>query len=62
MRDEADGTRSARWARLRFAIVGPLLAAPLAAGALRAELTRLAQQRWRHPITDAPVAFGVSTI
>jgi len=62
MRDETDGTRSARWARLRFAIVGPLLAAPLAAGALRAELTRLAQQRWRHPITEAPVAFGVSTI
>jgi transposase InsO family protein len=60
--EEADGTRAERWARLRFAIVGPLLAAPPAAGALHAELTRLAQQRWRHPITGAPVAFGVSTI
>jgi putative transposase len=62
MSDDADGPRSERWARMRFAIVGPLLAAPLAAGALRAELTRLARQRWRHPITGAPVAFGVSTI
>jgi hypothetical protein len=62
MRKDTDGPRSERWARLRFAIVGPLLATPLAPGALRAELTRLAQQRWRHPITDAPVAFGMSTI
>jgi putative transposase len=62
MREDADGPRSERWARLRFAIVGPLLATPLAPGALRAELTRLAQQRWRHPITGAPVTFGVSTI
>ena len=29
---------------------------------MRAELTRLAQQRWRHQITIALVAFGVSTI
>ena len=62
MRDPADGTRSERWARVRFAIVGPLLAAPLAPGALRAELARLAQQPWRHPITGAPVRFGVSSI
>jgi transposase InsO family protein len=62
MPDAADGSRSERWARLRFAIVGPLLATPLAPGALRGELARLAQQRWRHPITGAPVAFGISTI
>ena len=62
MSDDSDGPRAERWARLRFAIVGPLLATPLAPGALRAELTRLAQQRWRHPITEAPMTFGVSTI
>ena len=51
-----------RWARLRFAIVGPLLAAPPARRALRAALGRLAAQSWRHPITRAPVSFAFSTI
>ena len=47
---EAESGRD-RWARLRFAIVGPVLAAPPARGALRAALERLAAQSWRHPIT-----------
>jgi transposase InsO family protein len=51
-----------RWAELRFAVVGPLLAAPPGQGALRAALERLARTTWRHPITDEPVRFGVSTI
>lgn len=51
-----------RWARLRFAIVGPLLAAPPAPGALRGALQALAAQRWQHPGTGLPVRFGVSTI
>ena len=51
-----------RWARLRFAIVGPLLAAPPARRALRAALGRLAAQSWRHPITRAPVSFAFPTI
>lgn len=51
-----------RWARLRFAIVGPLLAAPPARGELRAALARLAEQSWRHPVTAEPVRFGVSTL
>ena len=33
-----------RWARLRFAVVGPLLASPPPAGRLCAELERLSQQ------------------
>jgi transposase InsO family protein len=51
-----------RWARLRFSIIGALLAAPPAKGALRAALKQLAKREWRHPITGAPIRFGVSTI
>ena len=51
-----------RWARLRFSIIGALLAAPPAKGALRAALEQLAAREWRHPSTGAPVRFGVSTL
>jgi putative transposase len=51
-----------QWARLRFSVVGRLLAAPPEKGALRAELEALAAQVWRHPSTGKPVRFGVSTI
>jgi putative transposase len=51
-----------RWAQLRFSVVGQLLAAPPAKGALRAALAKLAAQSWRHPTTGAPVRFGVSTL
>jgi transposase InsO family protein len=50
------------WARLRFAIVGSLLAAPPARGALRAALGRLAAQSWHHPSTRASVSFAFPTI
>ena len=51
-----------RWARLRFSIIGALLAAPPAKGALRVALEQLAAREWRHPSTGAPVRFGVSTL
>jgi len=51
-----------RWARLRFAIVGPLLAAPPEPGELRELITVLATKRWRHPVTGDDVQFGRSTI
>ena len=51
-----------RWARLRFAVVGQLLAAPPGKGALQAALRELAQRTWRHPVTGEPVRFGLSTI
>jgi hypothetical protein len=62
MRDSGGERRRDRWARLRFAIVGPLLAAPPKRGALRAELSRLSQQTWQHPITGEPIRFGRSTL
>jgi transposase InsO family protein len=51
-----------RWARLRFAIVGPLLASPPRRGELGEEIGRLAEKSWRHPRTGEPVRFGRSTI
>jgi transposase InsO family protein len=59
--DERDRSRTS-WARLRFAVVGPLLAAPPARGNLQAEIARLAATSWRHPRTGEPVRFGRSTI
>jgi hypothetical protein len=47
---------------LRFAIVGPLLAAPARWGALRAALQRLAAQSWRHPVSRHPTSFAFPTI
>ncbi len=51
-----------RWAHLRFSVVGQLLAAPPPKGELRAELKKLAERTWQHPITGAPVRFALSTI
>jgi len=50
------------WARLRFSIVGALLAAPPSQGRLKAELQDLSQRQWQHPITGEPAKFGFSTI
>ena len=61
--DSNDGSeRRDRWARLRFAVVGPLLASPPPKGKLRAELERLAEREWEHPSGKGPVRFAVSTI
>jgi transposase InsO family protein len=51
-----------RWARLRFAVVGSLLAAPPPAGQLQRALRELSERHWLHPNTGLPVQFGVSTI
>ena len=51
-----------KWARFRFSVVGPLLAAPPARGELRPELERLAAKTWRHPISGESVTFALSTI
>jgi hypothetical protein len=59
---EDDLPQRDRWARLRFAIIGPLLAAPPAAGELHAPLSVLAAKTWRHPFTGLDLRFGVSTI
>jgi transposase InsO family protein len=60
--DQSNGGSHVRWARLRFALVGALLAAPPARGELKAALAALAQKRWRHPTTNDLVRFGFSTL
>lgn len=62
MSGDHDERPHARWARLRFAIVGPLLAAPPKRGELQSELERLSRKLWQHPITGQRVRFGLSTI
>jgi len=49
-------------ARLRFAIVGPLLATPPEGRELQFALRELAAREWTHPGRGTPVRFGVSTI
>jgi transposase InsO family protein len=51
-----------RWAHLRFAVVGALLAAPPTKGDLHEALTALAQRTWQHPTRGEPVRFARSTI
>ena len=51
-----------RWARLRFAIIGPLLAAPPTAGELQQALRALSAKAWKHPVSGMTVRFGVSTL
>jgi putative transposase len=57
-----DPLKRDRWARLRFSIIGPLLAAPPDAGELQSALAALADKRWRHPTSGLDVRFGQSTL
>ncbi len=50
------------WARLRFAIIGPLLAAPPKQGELRKQLQVLSRRHWRHPVNGTDIHFSYSTI
>jgi putative transposase len=50
------------WARLRFSIIGSLLASPPAKGELGRAIAALAAKSWKHPISGEPVCFGCSTI
>ncbi len=58
----SDPVKRDRWARLRFSIIGPLLAAPPAPNELQGTLRLLAAKTWRHPISGLDIAFGVSTL
>ena len=62
MKDGDNESRRERWARFRFSVIGPLLAAPPGKCELRSELEKLASRDYRHPITGVPTRFGLSTI
>lgn len=50
------------WARFRFGVIGPLLAAPPGPGELHEDLKQLAAKSWKHPKSEKWVQFGLSTI
>ena len=50
------------WARLRFTIIGQLLAAPPARGQLQGQLKALAQKTWCHPVNGTAVCFSFATL
>lgn len=62
MNTVVDSPQRDRWARLRFLIIGPLMAAPPAAGELRSAMTVLSTKAWRHPVSGLEVRFSVSTL
>lgn len=51
-----------RWARLRFAVIGPLLAAPPPRGQLRQALQELAKKTWTHPVNGTALRFSFATL
>ena len=52
----------ARWARLRFMIIGSLLASPPDKGQLQERIQQLADKLWEHPTTGEMTQFSFSTI
>jgi len=60
--DDGAGRRSDRWAHLRFAVIGTLLAAPPRKGELKRALTALASRTWQHPTRGELTRFARSTI
>ena len=62
MTSVVDPLQRDRWAHLRFAIIGPLLAAPPAAGELQSALIALSAKSWRHPRSGIDMRFGASTL
>lgn len=61
-KEEARAPLHERFAHVRFAVVGPLLAAPPPRGGLRAAIAALAEKTWRHPGTGEPVRFSAKSI
>ena len=51
-----------RWARLRFAVIGGLLAAPPKRGELKGALLELSERTWSHPNDGTAIKFGFSTL
>jgi putative transposase len=63
MPPDDDTPARVRWARLRFQILGPVLAAPPGEGdELRARLEELAARAWKHPTTGEAVRFAFKTM
>ena len=62
MTHPSDTPHPQRWANVRFAVIGRLLAAPPGSGCLREELLQLAAKEWTHPSTGSPSASNESAV
>ena len=62
MTHDDEVSRHEQWARLRFAVVAPLLADPPRRGELARALRQLSERTWRHPTTGERVRFSFATI
>lgn len=51
-----------QWARLRFEIIGSLLASPPKPRELSSRLEELVSKEYAHPVTGRPLHFGKSTV
>jgi putative transposase len=61
--DDKDGAPArVRWARLRFSIIGHLLASPPEPGEVGARIAELASRPWRHPTTGEEFHLSAKTI
>jgi putative transposase len=61
---EEDGAAPGRlrWARMRFSIIGQLLASPPEPGDLARRIAELADKSWRHPTSGAVLRLSPKTI
>jgi putative transposase len=62
MTQTSPGSTGALWARFRFSVVGALLSAPPARGALKTAIHGLAEKTWSHPTSGRDVRFSAVTI
>ena len=62
MSDTDSAPERARWALLRFSIIGPLLSAPPDSGELKTAIAALAARSWKHPAIGEMIRFAPSTI
>lgn len=62
MDDNRSAPVRARWARLRFSIIGSLLASPPEQGQLQERIAELAARHWEHPTTGEAIQFSFSTL
>src|SRR5271165_3522566 len=51
-----------RWARMRFSVIGQLLASPPEPGDLAGRIAELADKTWRHPTSGAAIRLSPKTI
>lgn len=62
MSDDSNTPARLRWARLRFQVIGQLMASPPEPGELKGRIAELSARVWRHPTTGEGIRFSEKTI